>query len=146
MNQKILIIVGIVFALVFVLVMAIMMNTITNEANNANDQLTNVLGMTGEVNSGTFANGNIVTGDQLINAINNRTIIDTDIDVAIEVKTSANGAVTGATTFATSSDKYTAPDASSPDYINPEAKFLITANGPDYVKNGVVIKILAAQQ
>ena len=130
MNQKILIIVGIVFALVFVLIMAIMMNTITNEANNANDQLNN----------------------ELINAINNRNIVNTDIGVDIIVETKKHPDVTYSNADKNgeeqavylSDETYSKLDATNDDYINPDASFKIDAH--THTNNGITTAIIATQQ
>lgn len=125
MNQKILIIVGIVFALVFVLIMAIMMNTITNEANNANDQLTNVLGMTDTVGT-LYQDGGTVKGESVINAINNRNQLVSDREVAVTVVTESTTTEYDTGTGSSYKHlKYSQSDATKDDYINRTADFTV---------------------
>lgn len=121
------------------------MGTITNKANNANTKLVDTLEMTDNASLDTYADGSIVKGEAVINAIKNVKSIGGNIKMEIQVKTKASsdyvkyGYVDGSNSITA----YSQSDSTKDDYINPSASFECT-QVPN--ANGVVTKIQFEQK
>lgn len=125
MNNKIIIVAGVIFACVFILLLAIMFSTISNKTSEANNKVADTFNTISQTNADDYAKDALYKGSEVVALIQNVDAITGSNKSSVIVKNTASG--TGATYNST--NRYTASvsrDKSSDNYINPTATYKLT--------------------
>ena len=145
MDKKILAVAGIIFALVFIVLLAIMFSSITSKTSDSNDKMVEAFNDTAKINLDAYAKDSYYKGIEVIALIQN---VDSITGGHKPDVTVTMGSATGSSSKTyNESTRYTAEisrDKSNANYIDPSAKFKLTAI--DYRANGTISKYTFVKQ